>query len=204
VLSKAAEQAPIEDQADIRSNLGFAYRLTKDYDRSAEQYRKALERGEQPGLRFALGDMLIEADQCKEATEQLLKAAQGYREDTAKLGKIADDLGRCKAFAECISVLDAAVQREPTKPDWLARRGVCRHAAGDEAKARLDYEEAIKRDGKFAPAYYYLGMSYRAEKQRLNAQKALEKALEVDRDGPWGVRAKEALDKMAAEKSGKK
>jgi tetratricopeptide (TPR) repeat protein len=204
LLSKAAEQAPPEDQADIRTNLAFAYRLTKNYDRAADQYRMALQRGEQASVRYAFGDMLIEAGRCKEAGEQLIKAAEGYREDAVRLAKLADDLGRCKAFDQCVLVLDMAVQREPTKPDWYVRRGVCRHGAGDEPKARADFEEAIKRDAKFAPAYYYLGMSYLADKQRLNASKALEKAAAFDRDGPVGKRAKEALDKMAAEKAAQK
>jgi len=199
LLSKAVEQAPPEDQADIRTNLAFAYRLTKNYDKAADQYRMALQRGEQGSLRFAFGDMLVEAGRCKEAVEQLVKAAEGYKDDSAKQGRIADELGGCKAFAECVTVLDSIVQREPTKPDWYVRRGVCRHAGGDEAKARADYQEAIKRDAKFAPAYYFLGMSYRDDKQRLNASKALDKAVELDRGGQWGGRAKQALEKMAAE-----
>ena len=204
VLSKAVEQASPDEQVDVRTNLAFAYVLKKDYDKASEQYRKVLERGDKASARFAFGDMLVKAERCKEATEQLLKAADGYRQDTAALGKIAEELGHCGAFVECVKVLDAVVEREPTKPEGYASRGMCRHEAGDEPKARADYEEAIKRDPKFAAGYYYLGMSLRDDKQRLNAQKALEKAVELDRDGTWGARAKKALDKMAADKGGKK
>lgn len=194
VLSKAVELAP--NEADLHANLAYAYRLTKAYDKAAEQFDAALKLQDQAGVRFGYGDMLVEAGRCDQASSQLSKAIAGLGKDAPALGKVADLLGRCKAFDGCVQALDAAIGLEPAQPDLYVRRGACQHGLKKEQKARADFEKAIEKDPKFAPAHYYLGMSLRAEHMRTKAMAELQKAAELDPQGPIGAKAKKALEEM--------
>jgi len=53
-------------------------------------------------------------------------------------------------------VLDKVIQKKPT-PEPYVRRGACKKELKDNAGAQADYEQAIKLDAKYAPAYLYLG-----------------------------------------------
>jgi len=196
VLTAALDQAAEEDKADIRLNLAHAFGLDKSYAKAIDQYEALLGKHNEPRLHYAYGVMLAEADRCGAAVEQLQQALPGFGDNSAILAKIADGFGRCKAYDACVKTLDAAVSLEPSKPDWYVRRGVCEHGAGHDPKAQADFEKAVETDATFAPGYYYLGMSLRADHTKATA--ALQKAVKLDREGPIGKKAQRALDKMAS------
>lgn len=93
--------------------------------------------------------------------------------------------------SKCLSV-------DPKDPRTYVLRGLCQHGLKGEAKARADYEKAIELAPKSAAGYYYLGMSYRDTRKRLMASQALEKAVELDKGGDIGKKAKIEFDKLPA------
>ena len=75
------------------------------------------------------------------------------------------------------------------------RRALCKKELADKAGEKADYEQALKLDDKFAPAYLYLGLhQHFAAKKDKEALAALEKARKFGSDTPIAVEA----DKMIA------
>lgn len=144
-------------------------------------------------LRYAHAELLAGAGKKDEALAELRKVVTGA--DPKLLAAAANLFGKLKAFADCVSAIDKAVQKQ-SAPDLLTRRGVCRHEMKDEAGAKADYEAALKADAKFAPAHYYLGMHYKAAGKKKEAKAALQKAVELGGDQGVGAAAKKALEGM--------
>jgi tetratricopeptide (TPR) repeat protein len=197
VLSKAVEKVP--DDVSLNQNLGYAYGIKRDYANAGKAYERALSKGENKDIRFAYGVLLFEADDMAKAAEQLKKAAE-QTTDAPTLVTIGRMLGKAGAYAECVKAFDAAIKTKQD-PEWLVRRGTCKHELNDEPGARGDYEAAIKADPKFAAAHYYLGMSLSLEKKsRAPAMAALEKAAKLGEGTDIGKKAKEKLKELAKQK----
>lgn len=197
VLSKAVEKVP--DDVGLNQNLGYAYGLKKDFANAGKAYEAALAKGENKDIRFAYGVLLFESDQMPKAAEQLKKAAEATK-DAPTLVTIGRMLGKAGAYAECVRAFDEAIKIK-VDPEWLVRRGTCKHEINDEAGARSDFEAAIKADPKFATAHYYLGMSLSLEKKsRVSAMAALEKAAKLGEGTEIGTKAKAKLKEMAKQK----
>jgi tetratricopeptide (TPR) repeat protein len=82
------------------------------------------------------------------------------------------------------------------------RRGACKKETGDNTGAQADYEQAIKLDGQYAPAYLYLGRHlFFVAKKNKEAIAALEKAQKLGSGTPI---AREAEQTLAAIRRGKK
>jgi tetratricopeptide (TPR) repeat protein len=65
------------------------------------------------------------------------------------------------------------------RPRVFYKLGLARHLAGHHAEAAEALQQAVKRDGRFAEAYYLLGICFRALKQLQGAQAAFEQAVTV-------------------------
>lgn len=197
VLSKALEKAP--DDPSLNQNLAIAYGLKKDYANAAKAYDKALSKGENAQMRFEYGALMFEANEMPKAAEQLGKAIPGIK-DAQTLVLMARMLGRAEAYADCVRAFDAAIATK-NEPEWLVRRGACKHELKDEAGARADYEAATKADPKFVAGYYYLGMSYAMDKKsRASAIQALQTAAKLGEGTELGKKAKEKLKEVSKQK----
>jgi tetratricopeptide (TPR) repeat protein len=197
LLTKALEKAP--DDANLNQNLAIAYGFKKDYANAAKAYDKVLAKGENAQVRYQYGALMFEANDMAKAADQLKKATLGIKEGP-ELVKIARMLGRAGAFPDCVKAFDAAIKTK-NDPDWLVRRGMCKHEANDEAGARADYEAATKQDPSFVAGYYYLGMSYSLEKKsRANAIAMLEKAAKLGEGTELGKKAKDKLNEVKKQK----
>lgn len=197
VLTKALEKVP--GDAALNQNLAIAYGLKKDYANAAKAYDTALAKGESAQMRFEYGALMYEANDLPKAAEQLKKAIDGIKE-APTLVLIGRMLGKAGAYADCARAFDAAIKTK-NEPDWLVRRGICKHEQNDEAGARADYEAATKEDPKFVAGYYYLGMSYSTEKKsRANAIVALEKAAKLGEGTELGKKAKDKLAEVKKQK----
>jgi len=213
VLKEASAKVP--DDVRLRENLAFAYGLKGDVESSSKQYEVALKlaadaasqskgntglKGEEAQIRFAYGSMLFDAKQPEKAAEQLKKALDGVQEDAPTLATLGLLLGSTKAYAECVKAYDRAIKLKPSTPEWLVHRGVCRHGLDDETGAQADYQAALKIDPKYVDAHYYLGMSYRDQKQRAKAVAELEQAAKLGAGTPVGKAAKAKLDELSKQK----
>lgn len=195
LLKGATEKVP--NDARLRQNLAYAYSLKGDVEGASKQYDAALAKGEDAQIRFAYGTMLFEAKQPEKAAEQLKKALVGVKDDAPLLVTLGRMLGATKSYAECVTALDRAIKIKATDPEWFVRRGTCRHGLKDEPGAREDYEGAIKVDPKFAPAHYYLGLSWLESKNQVKGAAELEKAMKLGAGTPIGKSAKEKFDELA-------
>lgn len=192
VLRPAIEKT--KDNAKLLQNLGYAEGLKGDLDAAGKAYEAALAKGEDAQIRFAWGALLHEKKQPARAAEQLKRAVDTAKDDTALLVSAGRLLGATKAFGDCVKAFDKAIAIKATDPEWFVRRGTCKHELNDEDGAQRDYQAAIKVDPKFAAAHYYLGLSYLVQKKRMFATSALEKAMKLGEGGPIGKSARDKLD----------
>jgi tetratricopeptide (TPR) repeat protein len=142
-------------------------------------------------LRYAYAELLIYKGDLDKAKAELAK----IKDVPDMTEQVANLYGKAKDYATCISMLDGAIKKRE-QPDLLLRRGLCKHGAGDEAAARADYEAAIKLDPKSAAAYYYLGESLKAAKDKPGAIKAFDKAAELAPTTGLGKKAAEAAKEL--------
>ncbi|HWA76548.1 MAG TPA: tetratricopeptide repeat protein [Polyangiaceae bacterium] len=185
---KAAPKHP-----ELLVNHAIALEAEGKHDEAIAAYEKAVAvRPDAPDLRLAYAALLAGAGKKAEALEQVRAAAK--TDDPKLLAAAADVFGRLKSPADCVAALDRALKAAPS-PALQVRRGVCRHAAGDDAGAQADYEAALKLDARFAAAHYYLGLQLKARDKK-GAQQHLQKASELDEKGAVGKAAKEALDDL--------
>ncbi len=192
VLKPALAKSP---DAHLLQNLGYAYGLKGDVDSASKAYEAALAKGEDAQIRFAYGSLLLDKKQPDRAAVQLKKALDGAKDDVALLVTVGRMLGSAKAFGDCVRAFDRAIQMKATDPEWFVRRGICKHELSDEKGAEADFEASIKVDANFAPAHYYLGVSYASRDNRLKATQELMKAQKLAGGSPL---AKAAADKIKA------
>jgi len=192
VLDKSLSYNP--GDPGLLTNLGYAYSVKKDFERAYKAYNKALEKGDTPETRLALGTLLSENKRAEEAVPHLLKAAESKNDDPAALATIARLLGPGKAYKDCVRLLDRAIELKPDVAEFFVRRGVCKHEMKNEAEAGKDFESAIKLDAKYQPAHYYLGLSMLAQGKKGIARDSLKKAYTLGPETKIGKQAKQKLD----------
>lgn len=193
VLEKAVKADAREVDAQV--NLAYAYRLVGKADASARHYEAALALKDAAEVRFAYGDMLLEAGRLEEAVSQLERALAGL-DDFATVATIADAFARAKAYKPCVAAFTKAFALQAPSPKLMAARGLCHHHLDDEVAARADFLRALEADGTFGPAYFYLGMSYRKSGDLTRATDALQKAHKLGPDTSWGKLARERLREL--------
>jgi tetratricopeptide (TPR) repeat protein len=191
VLKQGLGKSP--DSAGLHQNLAFAYSLKGDSPNAAKHFETAIAKGDSVELRLAYGDFLLKQKQHDKAAEHLRKALGGAKDDAAMIGTLGTLLAYAHAYGDCVKALDRALKLKPDQPDFLVRRGTCRHELKDEAGARADYQAAIKADGKFAAAHYYLGLSLLDEKKNKEAAAELDLAAKHGEGTPLGKAAAEKL-----------
>ncbi|MEZ4298172.1 MAG: tetratricopeptide repeat protein [Polyangiaceae bacterium] len=199
VLKSALKSVP--DDAALHQNLGYAYGLKKDYENAGKEYEAALAKSDTAQVRFAYGALLFEAGDMEKAAVQLRKALDGTTDDVPMIVTLGRMLGKAKAYADCVRAFDMALKSK-TDPEWLVRRGTCKHELSDEDGARQDFEAATKADPKFAAAFYYLGMSYALNLKRYKPQAilALQQAVKAGEGTDIGKKAAEELKKVKQQK----
>lgn len=144
-------------------------------------------------VRFLYAEALARSGDEKGAIAEAKTLVDG--EDVAVLASAGRLLGKLKAFDECISALDRAVQKKDVA-ELRVQRGICKHGKKDDKGAEADFSAAVAADPKFAPAHYYLGQHKRAQGDTKGAKAELEKAAELDSKGPLGAAAKKALTEL--------
>lgn len=199
LINKGLAKSP--DNAALHQNLAFAYGLKGDTAGASKHFDAALQKGDNAELRLAYGDFLLKQKQPDKAAEQLRKALAQAPDNAAMIGTISVMLAYTKSFGDCVKGLDRALKLKPDQPDWLVRRGTCRHELKDEPGAQADYQAAIKADEKFAAAHYYLGLSYLEGKKLKEGRTELGLAAKYGEGTSIG---KSALEKLDALSPGKK
>ncbi|MEZ4230860.1 MAG: tetratricopeptide repeat protein [Polyangiaceae bacterium] len=143
-------------------------------------------------LRFAYADMLASAGKKEEAKKVLLSIET---DDVKILGAIGAVLGKVEAFADCVGVLDKAIEKDPL-PQLYVRRAACKNAMKDVDGATADYRAAIEKEPKSAAGHYYLGKHLAAAGKKKEATAALKEAIKLDPEGKVGQEAKALLKSL--------
>lgn len=179
---------------DLLMNHALALEATGDKAGALEAYAKAVKASPKNiELRYAFAENLAEAGKNDEAAAELRKVVVGA--DMKLLQATANLFGKVKAFSDCIATLDKVILKQASS-DAHVRRGVCRHEMKDDDGAKTDYELALKIDQNYAPAFYYLGMHYKAAGKKKEAKAAFQKAVEHGGDKGVGAAAKKALEEL--------
>lgn len=195
VIERGLAHAP--KHPDLLVNRALALEAAGKTLEAVKAYGAAVQaRPDDVELRLAYADMLLTTEQPGPALEQVKVAAQTG--EPALLAAAAHLFGRLKAPAECVGALDRALAAKATA-ELHVRRGVCRHAAGDDSGAKADYDAALALDASFVPAHYYLGMHLRAKNKKA-ALEHLKKASELGKGQGLGKAADEALAELEPKK----
>lgn len=195
VAAQGLAAAP--NHPDLLLNRALALENAGKRDEALAAYAKVVTaRPNDAESRIAYADLLAGSGKRDEAIEQLKQVSD--TDDPKLLAAVAHQFGRLKAPAECIAALDRAIERSASA-ELHTRRGVCRNERGDAAGAKADYERALSLDESFAPAHYYLGMHLRP-KDKKTALTHLKKAIDLDKDGPVGKAARDAVAELEKRK----
>ncbi len=161
---------------------------------AAKAYAEAVEAApENHTLRYAYAEVLLANKKKAEAVEQLKKVST--QENAQLATAVANLFGRLEAFPECIRVLDALIQAEPSADVYL-RRGLCRHGMKDESGAKADFEAALKANADYAPGHYYLARFYKDQKDKKKALEHAEAASKLGSGTPLGKHADELIAEL--------
>lgn len=194
VLAKKPDDVP------LLRNLAYAYGLKGDVANASKYYDEALAKGDDAQIRLAYAQLLVDAKQPDKAVPHLKKALEATGDDGPLLATIGTLLGYTKSYADCVSAFDRALKTKADQPEWLTRRGTCRHGLKDDAGAKADFEAAVKADPSYAPAHFYLGQALILDKKRNTALDELKKAKELGKGGPISKAADEAIAELTTGK----
>ena len=173
----ALQMAP--DRPDIRSNLGAAYVGLGQIDNGIEQYRKALEAGEDPTIRLNLALALYKAGRLAAATpefERVLASDAGNKQAALLLADCLLQAGRDQAVVELLS------PREADFTDDLAYAyllGTALLKTGDTQRGEVLIDRIFSK-GESAEGHLLLGMAYLNRRDYQNAVTELAKAVELN------------------------
>jgi tetratricopeptide (TPR) repeat protein len=178
------------DDPALHANMAVALRGKGDKQGAAAHYEQAVKAARDDAfLRYSYGVLLLEMGNKPKAATELKAALAVAGESRPLLASIGRLLGPAGAFADCVSALDKAIAAGDD-PELRVRRGLCRQSLKDQGGAKSDFEAAIKLDGKFAPAHYYLGESLFLGGNAAQAVKEFETTTKMAPDSELGQKAK--------------
>jgi tetratricopeptide (TPR) repeat protein len=198
VAKEGLKTAP--NSADLLLNLAVALAMNGNFAEAAQTYAKLVAKS--PGdlkLKLEYARVLGKAGEKDKAISELEQV--GRTDDPVLLTAAANLRGQLADYRGCVAALDKVIQKKPTAEPYV-RRGACKKETGDNAGAQADYEQAIKLDAQYAPAYLYLGRHlYFVAKKNKEAIATLEKAQRLGAGTPI---AREAEQTLATIRRGKK
>jgi tetratricopeptide (TPR) repeat protein len=177
-------------------NLGHARAAKGDVAGSAKAFQAAIARGDSVDVRLALANVYFDAKQYEEAVphaKKVLAMTKGKANVFANVGFMFE---YGKAFTECVTAFDRAIKLKADEPDWLLRRGRCKHGLGDDDAALEDYQASIRVKPDFAAGYFYMGLTQRQQQKLQSAEFSFQKAVEHGKDTPVGKLAAKKLREL--------
>lgn len=173
----------------LSANLAAALDLLGS-EEAVGAYERLLELSpDDANNRFNYAVVLALGDRKDEAKAQIAKI---QTTDAALLLDVGDFLGRLEDYPGCITWLNRAAEAEKTTK-VLVYRARCKFASGDKKGAEEDLRAAVKLTPNDPMPYLYLGKHLVTVGQKKEGRAALEKAVQLGPDTPFGQTAKKAL-----------
>jgi Flp pilus assembly protein TadD len=189
VIKDALASAP--DHEGLLNNQAVALLQKGDAKGAVAVYDKLLAKHpDNAEMKVLYAQALLDSGNEKKALD-VSKSLLGSS-DLAVLATAADLLAQMKAYDGCVTALDKAIGIKAAA-ELHVRRGLCQHGKKDEAKALADFQKATQLDPKEPAAFYYLGQSHLAAKQKDQVKAAFKKAVELDANGKVGKAAAKEL-----------
>ncbi|HEX2881669.1 MAG TPA: tetratricopeptide repeat protein [Polyangiaceae bacterium] len=186
-------QAHAGDHEGLLNNQAVALMEKGDAKGAAAAYEKLVaKRPDDAESKVLFAEALLRSGNEKRALEVAKSVVSSGDRDV--LATAADLLAHMKAYDACVAALDKAIGLKDAA-ELRVRRGLCHHGKKDEAKALADFQKATQLEPKNAAAFYYLGQSHLAAKQKNEAKTAFKKATDID---PTGKVGKAAAKELAA------
>ena len=166
--------------AQALSLLASAHMSQGRHARAAQIMRDALKVQDKPELRSILGMSLIRGGRTQDATTELESAfAKDPNQVQAGAALVGLYLGD-KKTKKAVDIAEALVKRLPTQPGAHNLLGTARAQAGDGAKARAAFEQALKLDPAFIDPQLNLARLDMAARQPEQAAARLSAILKVN------------------------
>jgi tetratricopeptide (TPR) repeat protein len=144
------------DSVEVRANLGAALAKLNRYDEAIEQYRAALAKKDNAGLRLNLALAYYKKDEWREAAQQLNTLRTNQPDDLRMATLLADCYSKLGEDDKAIAVLKPleAQHRDDLSVEWLLGAALIRAGHNREGLDRVDY---VARSGNRPEAYLLAG-----------------------------------------------
>lgn len=154
-------------------------------------FRLALEKSPDAGwLRYYYAAVLALREERKSALQELTRISIGS--DVELAIKAAELYGVLEDFDGCVRVLTQIVDSDP-RAELLVRRGRCQVGRRQMQEAERDFRAAVAQAPADPMGHFYLGKHLMAQGDRVEGKKALETAIQLGPETPFGLQAKKAL-----------
>ena len=190
-LEKAIAVVP--DDIGLLANLGHARAAKGDVAGSAKAFQAAIAKGDSLDLRLALANVYFDAKQFEQAVPHAKKVLEMAKDNPKIFANVGFMFEYGKAFTECVTAFDRALKLKKDDPDWLLRRGRCKHELGNDDAALEDYQASIRVKPDFAAGYLYMGLIQHSQQKFHSAEFSFQKAIEYGKDTPVGKLAAKKL-----------
>jgi tetratricopeptide (TPR) repeat protein len=144
------------DSVEVRANLGAALAKLNRYDEAIEQYRSALAKKDNPGLRLNLALAYYKKEAWREAAQQLNTLRTAQPDDLRTATLLADCYAKLGEDGKAIAVLEPLEtrHRDDLSLEWLLGSALIRSGHSREGLDRVDY---VARSGNRPEAYLLAG-----------------------------------------------
>lgn len=142
--------------------------------------REDLNNEQRANLFYQRAQADMRLDDLASAEADLLQATQLKPNHLAAHMALAELAARTKSPEEAIQAFSKVVAAFPDNAVVYNNRGMFLQSQGQTREALADFNQAIKLDGRFIPAYINRGFAYLEAGDPANAEKALTAALQVD------------------------
>jgi tetratricopeptide (TPR) repeat protein len=144
------------DSVEVRANLGAALAKLNRYDEAIEQYRAALAKKDNAGLRLNLALAYYKKDAWRDASQQLNTLRTAQPDDLRMATLLADCYTKLGEDDKAMAVLQPleAQHRDDLSVEWLLGSALIRTGHSREGLDRVDY---VARFGSRPEAYLLAG-----------------------------------------------
>ncbi|MCI4349682.1 MAG: tetratricopeptide repeat protein, partial [Thermoplasmata archaeon] len=179
------ERATLEPTLRSAAELGVARasRLVHDPTRAVKAYREFLndpEFNERADVMKELGHVLREMDRQNEAREVYEKAVSLGLEDADLFLGLVETLSRLNQESRALRYVDLLLQREPTNPGYLRRKGQLLLKAGRRPEGLIVLKNAVRAADGDAHAYFEIAEALRAQGTYADAVTYYGEGLKLD------------------------